>query len=131
MKSARGACNTCRGNPHLKPVWNAPSHELLHTNYCTPNLQSDCNSFSAIASCYYYYYSPSPNAQLSHSCAIVTQYFKYLAHRNRGDFCDLRLRCPLHCIAIQGCDGKSLAICDFELRFPGTQPILAAGILAI
>ena len=24
---------------------------------------------------------------------------------------------PRLCIAIQGCDGKSLAICDFELRF--------------
>ena len=25
-----------------------------------------------------------------------------------------------------GCDGQSLAICDFELRFPNPKPILSA-----
>ena len=64
--------------------------------------------------------------------------FATLAHRNRSNFGDLRLRCPLrtpeiasgfadkakqYCIAIQGCDGKSLAICDFELRFLSVKPL--------
>ena len=68
------------------------------------------------------------------------------AHRNRRGFCDLRLRCPSRtpeitsdfgdktkqcCIAIQGCDGKSLAICNVELRFPRQKPSLSAGSLAI
>ena len=60
-----------------------------------------------------------------------------LAHRNRSDFCDLQLRCPSPtpeiasdvqdmatqcCIVVQGCDGKSLAICDFELRILSPKP---------
>ena len=66
-----------------------------------------------------------------------------LAHRNRSDFCD----CDAHrglqksrdfrdkrqqcCIAISGCDGKSLAICDFGLRFLSPKSLLSAGFLAI
>ena len=67
-------------------------------------------------------------------------------HRNRSDFCDLRLRCPSRtpqiasdfrdktkqcCIAIEACDGKSLAICDFKLRTLSPKPLLSAGFLAI
>ena len=48
--------------------------------------------------------------------------------RNRSDFRDKRQQC---CIAIYGCDGKSLAICDFGLRFLGPKPLLSAGFLAI
>ena len=70
-----------------------------------------------------------------------------LAHRNRSDFCDLRLRCRPQtpeiasdfrhktkqcCVAIyKGCDGMSLAICELELRFPSLKPLLSAGNLAI
>ena len=69
-----------------------------------------------------------------------------LAHRNRSDFCDLRLRCPSQTpeiatisetresnVALQskGCDGKSLAIYDFELRFLSPKPFLSAGFLVI
>ena len=32
---------------------------------------------------------------------------------------------------IQRCDGKSLALCDFKLRFVSPKPLLAAGFLAI
>ena len=32
---------------------------------------------------------------------------------------------------MKGCDGKSLAICDFELRFLSPKPLLSAGFLAI
>ena len=48
--------------------------------------------------------------------------------RNRSDFRNKRKQ---HCIAIQGCDGKSLAICDFGVRFPSPNPLLSAGFLAI
>ena len=38
-------CNTCRSkllsNPHLKHIWNFPSHELLQTNYCTRNRRNN------------------------------------------------------------------------------------------
>ena len=69
-----------------------------------------------------------------------------VAHRNRSDFCDLRLRCPtrtpeiarfrkqekamLHC-DLRVRDGKSLAICDFGLRCLSPKPLLSAGFLAI
>ena len=39
-------------------------------------------------------------------------------------FRDLALR-------FKGCDRKSLAICDLELRFPRPKPLLSAGFLAI
>ena len=66
-----------------------------------------------------------------------------LAHRNRRDLCDLRLRCPSRTpeinsdfrdktqqcwIVIEGCNGKSLAICDFKLRFLSPKPFLSAVI---
>ena len=70
----------------------------------------------------------------------------FLAHRNRSDFCDF-CDCDAHrgpqksrnfrgkrkqcCIAIQGCDGESLAICDFGLRFLRPKPHFSAGFLAI
>ena len=70
----------------------------------------------------------------------------YLAHRNRSDLCDLRLRCPSRtpeiaaisetrasnaALRFKGCDGKSLAICDFGLRCLSPKPLLSAGSLAI
>ena len=36
-------CNTCRGNPHLRHVWNVPSHEFLHSKQ-----QKECDCFSTI-----------------------------------------------------------------------------------
>ena len=30
------------------------------------------------------------------------------------------------CIAIKGCDERSLAMCDFELRFQNPKPVLSA-----
>ena len=40
-------CNTCRGNPHLKHVWNIASHELLQTNYCTLNSRKNALPWSS------------------------------------------------------------------------------------
>ena len=66
---------------------------------------------------------------------------KSLAHRNCSDVCDFNdcdaHRGPLKSLAIsetfslrfKGAYGKSLAICDFELRF--LSPELSAGFLAI
>ena len=48
--------------------------------------------------------------------------------RNLSDFWDKTKQC---CIAIWGCDGNSLAICDFELQFLSPKPLLSAGFLAI
>ena len=53
------------------------------------------------------------------------------AHRGpqkSRDFRNKRKQCR---IAIWGCDGKSLAICDFGLRFLSPKTLLSAGILAI
>ena len=69
-----------------------------------------------------------------------------LSHRNRSDFCDLRLRCPSRtpeiaaitetreshaALRFKGAIGKSLAICDFGLRFLSPKPLLSEGFLAI
>ena len=43
-----------------------------------------------------------------------------LAHRNRSDFCDLRLRCPSRTPEIAS-DFRDIAL-RFELRFPGPKP---------
>ena len=58
----------------------------------------------------------------------------------------MRLRCPSRtpeiasdfpdkakhgCVAIQGCNGKSLAFWGFELRFLSPKPLLSGGMLAI
>ena len=80
------------------------------------------------------------------ACWRSRRQFNGLAHRNRIDFCDLRLRCPLRTpeiacnlldktkqcwIAIQCCAGKSTAICNFELRLPSPKPRISAGFLTI
>ena len=49
-------------------------------------------------------------------------------HKKSRDFRDKRKQC---CIAILGCDEKSLAICDFGLRFMSPKPLLSAEFLAI
>ena len=77
---------------------------------------------------------------------LHTYNFLSLAHRNRSDFCDLRLRCPsrppeiarfprqekamLHCdLRVRWKVASDLS--DFGLRFLSPKPLLSAGFLAI
>ena len=68
------------------------------------------------------------SAPKSKRCLRFAVAIPIVGPRNRSHFRDKRKRC---CIAISGCDGKSLAIWDFELRFLSQKPFLCAGFLVI